>query len=117
MPGARVWQRGASSIALRVVVVRIAAKMWDTSHALNLLSIFHKANGSNATGVYAVKITGTSLPEKGLVLARSSVCGTGDSMTIYSGDGTLPDVNGQTSRHLPQQNQHNRLAICGSGHR
>lgn len=61
------------------------------------LSFSFNPTGPNAANVYAVKITGPGLPNEGLVLARSSVCGNGDSMTIYSANGTLPDASGKTA--------------------
>jgi hypothetical protein len=46
--------------------------------------------GPNGKDVYAVRITGPGLPAAGVVLARSSSCGTGDYLAFYSNNGSLP---------------------------
>jgi hypothetical protein len=52
---------------------------------------FHfNPSGPNAANVYAVRITGPGLRAGGLVLARSSSCGTSDYLAYYSDNGVLP---------------------------
>lgn len=46
--------------------------------------------GPNGKGVYAVRVKGPGLPAAGVVLARSSSCGTGDYLAFYSNNGSLP---------------------------
>jgi hypothetical protein len=47
-------------------------------------------SGPNGADVYAVRVTGPGLPNAGLVLARSSACGTGDYLAVHSAVGSLP---------------------------
>lgn len=56
--------------------------------------------GPNGSNVYAVLVKGPGLPVNGVVLARSSACGTSSHLAFYSNDGTLPEataVNPTTS--------------------
>lgn len=46
--------------------------------------------GPNGSNVYAVRIKGPGLPASGIVLARSSTCGTNDYLAFYSNNGALP---------------------------
>lgn len=46
--------------------------------------------GPNGSDVYAVRIKGPGLPDSGIVLARSSACGTSRHLAFYSNNGTLP---------------------------
>ena len=54
------------------------------------LSVSFNQSGPNGAKVYAVRVKGPGLPAAGMVLARSSVCGTGDYLALYRNDGVLP---------------------------
>lgn len=54
------------------------------------LNFVFNQTGPNSTNVYAVRIKGPGLPAGGIVLARSSACGTGDYLGFYSNNGALP---------------------------
>lgn len=56
------------------------------------LNISFNPQGPNAADVFAVRVTGPGLPIKGVVLARSSACGTNDYLAFYSNNGSLPTV-------------------------
>lgn len=62
-------------------------------------SIFFSFNqtGPNATDVYAVRIKGPGLPTAGLVFAKSSICGTSSSLSLFSNNGSLPTSPSQTA--------------------
>ena len=47
-------------------------------------------SGPNGADVYAIRVKGPGLPVLGLVMARSSACGTGDYMSFYSNNGVIP---------------------------
>lgn len=47
-------------------------------------------SGPNGADVYAVRVKGPGLPAPGIVLARSTSCGTSDFLAVYRNDGTLP---------------------------
>ena len=54
------------------------------------LAVFFNQSGPNGADVYAVRVKGPGLPAAGMVLARSSACGTGDYLAFYRNDGVLP---------------------------
>ncbi|MFM7001618.1 MAG: carboxypeptidase-like regulatory domain-containing protein [Limnohabitans sp.] len=54
------------------------------------LTLSFNQSGPNGSNVYAVRVKGPGLPASGIVLARSSACGTGDYLGFYSNNGTLP---------------------------
>jgi len=54
------------------------------------LNLSFNPQGPNAADVYAVRVKGPGLPTSGVVLARSSGCGTNDYLAFYSNNGTLP---------------------------
>lgn len=54
------------------------------------LVVSFNQSGPNGADVYAVRVKGPGLPAAGMVLARSSVCGTGDYLAFYRNDGVLP---------------------------
>lgn len=54
------------------------------------LAVSFNQSGPNGANVYAVRVKGPGLPAAGLVLARSSVCGTSDYLAFYRNDGGLP---------------------------
>lgn len=56
------------------------------------LNLVFNPQGPNASDVYAVRVKGPGLPAAGVVLARSSSCGTNDYLAFYSNNGTLPSV-------------------------
>lgn len=56
------------------------------------LSFNFDQQGPNGGGVYAVRVKGAGLPDKGLVLTRSSSCGTQNNLVLYRNDGTLPPL-------------------------
>ena len=55
-----------------------------------ILAFSFNQSGPNGQDVYAVRIKGAGLPANGLVLARSSSCGTGDYLAFYNDNGVLP---------------------------
>lgn len=54
------------------------------------LSFSFNQSGPNGADVYAVRVKGPGLPASGIVLSRSSSCGTSDYLAFYSNDGSLP---------------------------
>lgn len=54
------------------------------------LTVSFNQSGPNGADVYAVRVKGPGLPAAGMVLARSSACGTGDYLAFYRNDGVLP---------------------------
>ena len=54
------------------------------------LNLSFDPQGPNAADVYAVRVKGPGLPSSGVVLARSSGCGTNDYLAFYSNNGSLP---------------------------
>ena len=54
------------------------------------LNLSFDPQGPNAADVYAVRVKGPGLPISGVVLARSSGCGTNDYLAFYSNNGSLP---------------------------
>lgn len=54
------------------------------------LQLHFNQAGPNARDVYAVRVKGPGLPTAGVVLARSSSCGTGNYLAFYSNNGSLP---------------------------
>jgi hypothetical protein len=56
------------------------------------LGLVFNPQGPNAADVYAVRVKGPGLPANGVVLARSSGCGTNDYLAFYSNNGTLPSA-------------------------
>jgi hypothetical protein len=54
------------------------------------LNLNFNPQGPNAANVYAVRVKGPGLPTSGVVLARSSGCGTNDYLAFYSNNGSLP---------------------------
>ncbi len=57
------------------------------------LSFAFNPTGPNGHDVFAVRIKGPGLPPNGIVLARSSTCGTDKFLAFYSNNGELPDAN------------------------
>jgi hypothetical protein len=57
--------------------------------------------GPNGASVYAVRVKGPGLPAAGIVLARSSSCGTGDYLATYSNDGSLPPTPAAGTAVMP----------------
>jgi hypothetical protein len=74
--------------------------------------------GPNGADVYAVRITGPGLPSAGIVLARSTACGTHNYLAFYNGTGTLPAASASA---MPTNSASNawRLAAqpLGTGYR
>jgi hypothetical protein len=64
-------------------------------------------SGPNGSNVYAVRVKGPGLPTNGIVLTRSSACGTGDYLGFYSNNGTLP----ATSTALPTTSSSNSWVL------
>jgi hypothetical protein len=60
-----------------------------SAYSTRLYLHFNQA-GPNGKGVYAVRVKGPGLPAAGVVLARSSSCGTGDYLAFFSNNGALP---------------------------
>lgn len=54
------------------------------------LSFSFNQSGPNGSNVYAVRVKGPGLPASGIVMARSSACGTKDYLGFYRNNGTLP---------------------------
>ncbi|WP_343622334.1 hypothetical protein [Roseateles puraquae] len=78
--------------------------------------------GPNGASVYAVRVKGPGLPAAGIVLARSSACGTSEYLATYSNDGTVPTAPtaGTTVMPLPSTSTSNRytfgVAPIGNGY-
>jgi hypothetical protein len=67
----------------------------------------------NGADVYAVRIKGPGLPANGIVLARSSACGTSDYLAFYSNDGSLPAApTPGTAFPLPTPSAGNRYTFA-----
>jgi len=56
------------------------------------LSFSFNQEGPNGADVYAVRIKGPGLPPEGIVMARSSSCGTNDYLAFYRNNGSLPPL-------------------------
>jgi hypothetical protein len=56
------------------------------------LNFVFNQQGPNGSDVYAVRIKGPGLPSAGIVLARSSSCGTNDYLAFFRNNGTLPSL-------------------------
>jgi len=54
------------------------------------LNFAFNQTGPNGANVYAVRVTGPGLPATGIVLSRSSACGTDNYLGFYSNNGALP---------------------------
>lgn len=52
--------------------------------------VFFNQNGPSGADVYAIRVRGPGLPVPGVVMARSSTCGTGDFLSGYRNDGVIP---------------------------
>lgn len=61
------------------------------------LSFSFNQQGPNGANVYAVRIKGPGLPTNGIVMTRSSACGTNDYLAFYRNDGALPSLAGNAS--------------------
>ena len=57
------------------------------------LSFTFNPTGPNGHDVFAVRVKGPGLPRNGIVLARSSTCGTDKFLAFYSNNGELPNAN------------------------
>lgn len=57
------------------------------------LGLVFNLQGPNAADVHAARVKGPGLPAEGVVLARSSSCGTHDYLAIYRNDGGLPSLD------------------------
>jgi hypothetical protein len=60
-----------------------------SSYQSRLFFRFNQA-GPNAATVYAVRVKGPGLPLAGVVIAKSSGCGTSNYLALYSNDGSFP---------------------------
>lgn len=56
------------------------------------LNFVFNQQGPNGSDVYAVRVKGPGLPSAGIVLARSSSCGTNDYLAFFRNNGTLPSL-------------------------
>jgi hypothetical protein len=85
---------------------------WFNALSSRIHMQFNQA-GPNAASVYAVRVKGPGLPAAGIVLARSSACGTSEYLTTYSNDGTLPTTPaaGTTVLPLPATSTSNRYTL------
>lgn len=57
------------------------------------LSFGFNQSGPYGSNVYAVRVKGPGLPASGIVLSRSSACGTSDYLAFYSNNGVLPSLS------------------------
>ncbi|MFG6487003.1 hypothetical protein ACG04R_09990 [Roseateles sp. BYS78W] len=85
---------------------------WFNAYSPRIHLTFNQS-GPNGAAVYAVRVKGPGLPANGIVLARSSSCGTGDYLATYSNDGTLPTTPaaGTTVMPLPTSATSNRYTL------
>ncbi|WP_133240042.1 hypothetical protein [Limnohabitans planktonicus] len=72
------------------------------------LSFSFNQSGPNGYDVYAVRVKGPGLPASGIVLSRSSACGTNDYLAFYSNNGSLPAPN---SSSLPTSSATNSWVL------
>ena len=54
------------------------------------LNVSFNQSGPNGADVYAVRVKGPGFPAAGVVMTRSTACGTSDYLAAYSNDGSLP---------------------------
>jgi hypothetical protein len=73
---------------------------WFNAYSPRIHMTFNQS-GPNGADVYAVRVKGPGLPAAGIVLARSSSCGTGDYLATYSNDGSLPPAPALGTTVLP----------------
>ncbi len=73
---------------------------WFNAYSPRIHLQFNQA-GPNGAAVYAVRVKGPGLPDAGIVLARSSACGTSDYLATYSNDGSLPETPAAGTAVLP----------------
>lgn len=85
---------------------------WFSAYSPRIHMQFNQS-GPNGADVYAVRVKGPGLPAAGIVLARSSACGTGDYLAAYRNDGVLPTAPalGTTVMPLPTDLTSNRYAL------
>ena len=76
------------------------------------LAMRFNPRGPNAENVYAVRVTGPGLPAAGVVLARSSACGTSESLTFFSNNGMLPNVPQTAAIPLVSPNNSNAYTLA-----
>ena len=74
------------------------------------LSFGFNPQGPNGSNVYAVRIKGPGLPDAGIVLARSSACGTNDYLAFYKNNGVLPSL-ASTAPALPTSSATNSWVL------
>jgi hypothetical protein len=85
---------------------------WFNAYSPRIHLQFNQS-GPNGAAVYAVRVKGPGLPAGGIVLARSSACGTGDYLATYSNDGSLPTTPaaGTTVMPMPTGATSNRYTL------
>lgn len=85
---------------------------WFNAYSPRIHMLFNQS-GPNGASVYAVRVKGPGLPAAGIVLARSSSCGTGDYLATYSNDGSLPPTPaaGTTVMPMPSTATSNRYTL------